>query len=151
MQNKFCLKVNLGIKPFNPNPKANPNIGYQITKHFYILFRVVSIHLCLVLREAVSFVFSRVSMENKTSCFPREQTLSALLYIQRMDKLSRGTNKLALRTACLSTVLILLNTANVRQIPQIHGKRKQRTDLISRHFRNPSALNVFWLRFSNKK
>ena len=31
-------------------------------------------------------------------------------------------------------------TANVRQM---HRKRKQRTELLSRHFLNPSSLNVF--------
>ena len=81
----------------------------------------------LTSRNIESLGKHRDSRKDKTNCFPREQTLSALLYIQKMNKLNKHkrTNKPALTTARLSTTLFLLNTANVRQLSKMHRKRSK--------------------------
>ena len=72
-----------------------------------------------------------------------------LCYTSKEWTIFKQTNKQTgeQTTARFSTTLFLLNTANIRQM---HRRRKQRTDLLSTHFRNPTSLNGFWLRFSNK-
>ena len=64
-----------------------------------------------------SLVFLRVgkdrdSRENKNNFFPRKETLSALLHIQRMNKIKKKT----INQTNKQHKFTLLNTANVRQI-----------------------------------
>ena len=90
--------------------------------------------------------------KTKLTSFPRDQTLSALLYIQRMNKLKKRTKKNCVNYSTPEHNFISsIKYCKCKNTSQTTDKRKQRTDLVSMHFRNPSALKVFLLRFSNKK